>query len=104
MPSREKVCSRISIKIGDLDLQINQRKAEGDQIAVDQNRIRENMKALQGISKERSLVQRYAKQLDAQEDRLASLRAESDGLRKRRDSAQAELGLMIMDVNLEETF
>jgi hypothetical protein len=91
-------------KIGDLDLQINQRKAEGDQIAVDQNRIRENMKALKGSSEERSLLQRYAKQLDAQEDRLASLRAESDGLRKQRDSAQAELGLMIMDVNVDESF
>jgi hypothetical protein len=91
-------------KIGDLDLQINQRKAEGDQIAVDQNRIRENMKSLKGSSEERSLLQRYAKQLDAQEDRLASLRAESDGLRKQRDSAQAELGLMIMDVNVDESF
>jgi Carboxypeptidase regulatory-like domain len=91
-------------KIGDLDLQINQRKAEGDQITADQNRIRENMKALKGSSEERSLLQRYAKQLDAQEDRLASLRGESDSLRKQRDSAQADLVLMIKDVNVDESF
>jgi Carboxypeptidase regulatory-like domain len=92
------------IKIGDLDLQINQRKAEGDQITADQSRIRENMKALKGSSEERSLLQRYPKQLDSQEDRIATLRGETDGLRKQRDTAQAELGLMIMHVNVDESF
>ena len=92
------------IKIGDLDLQINQRKAEGDQITADQSRIRENMKALKGSSEERSLLQRYTKQLDSQEDRIATLRGETDGLRKQRDTAQAELGLMIMHVNVDESF
>ena len=91
-------------RIGSIDLQINQRKAEGDQITADQNRIRENMKALKGSSEERSLLQRYTKQLDSQEDRIATLRGEMDGLSKQRDTAQAELGLMIMDVNLEESF
>ena len=61
-------------RIGSIDLQINQRKAEGDQITADQNRIRENMKALKGSSEERSLLQRYTKQLDSQEDRIATLR------------------------------
>jgi len=92
------------IKIGDLDLQINQRKAEGDQITADQSRIRENMKALKGSSEERPLSQRYTKQLDSQEDRIATLRGETDGLRKQRDTAQAELGLMIMHVNVDESF
>jgi hypothetical protein len=32
------------------------------------------------------------------------LRGETDGLRKQRDTAQAELGLMIMDVNVDESF
>jgi len=38
-------------KIGGIDQQINQRKQESDQITADQNRIRENMKALKGSSK-----------------------------------------------------
>jgi len=91
-------------KIGGIDQQINQRKQESDQITADQNRIRENMKALKGSSEERSLLQRYTKQLDSQEDRIATLRGETDGLRKQRDTAQAELGLMIMDVNVDESF
>src|SRR5205809_789944 len=91
-------------KIGGIDQQINQRKQESDQITADQNRIRENMKALKGSSEERSLLQRYTKQLDSQEDRIATLRRETDGLRKQRDTAQAELGLMIMDVNVDESF
>ncbi len=62
------------------------------------------MKALKGSSEERSLLQRYTKQLDSQEDRIATLRRETDGLRKQRDTAQAELGLMIMDVNVDESF
>jgi hypothetical protein len=91
-------------KIGGIDQQINQRKQESDQITADQNRIRENIKALKGSSEERSLLQRYTKQLDSQEDRIATLRGETDGLRKQRDTAEAELGLMIMDVNVDESF
>src|SRR5437667_10632744 len=91
-------------KIGGIDQQINQRKKESEQITADQNSIRENMKALKGSSEERSLLERYTKQLDSQEDRIATLRGETDGLRKQRDTAQAELGLMIMDVNVDESF
>jgi hypothetical protein len=106
-PAMQQSFSRILAqkeKIGGIDQQINQRKQEGDQITADQNRIRENMKALKGSSEERSLLQRYTKQLDSQEDRIATLRGETDGLRKQRDTAQAELGLMIMDVNVDESF
>jgi len=60
--------------------------------------------ALQGSAEEKSLIQRYTKQLDSQEDRLLKLRAEITDLQKQRDSAQAELSLMIMDVNVDESF
>jgi hypothetical protein len=91
-------------KVAVLDSQIGQRKQESDQISADQNRIRENMKALKGSAEEKSLIQRYTKQLDSQEDRLLKLRAEITDLQKQRDSAQAELSLMIMDVNVDESF
>ena len=91
-------------KVAALDSQIAQRKQESDQISADQNRIRENMKALKGSAEEKSLIQRYTKQLDSQEDRLLKLRAEITDLQKQRDSAQAELSLMIMDVNVDESF
>jgi hypothetical protein len=90
--------------VAGLDLLISQRRQESDQINADQNRIRENMKALKGTAEEKSLTQRYTRQLDSQEDRLSKLRAEIADLQKQRDSAQAELSLMIMDVNVDEHF
>jgi hypothetical protein len=91
-------------KIDDLAGQINQRKAESDQIGVDQNRIRENMKALKGSPEEKALVQRYVGQLDSQENRLATLRKEMADLTAQRNAADTELDRMIEEVNLDVSF
>jgi hypothetical protein len=91
-------------QIGEIERQINQRKQENDQITADQNRIRENMKALKGSAEERALLERYTKQLDSQEDRLAVLRGEIDGFRKQQNAAQTKLDLTIIDVNMDENF
>jgi septal ring factor EnvC (AmiA/AmiB activator) len=84
--------------------QIFQRKQESDQITADQNRIRENMKALKGTSEEKALLQRYVGQLDAQESRLAVLRKESSDLTAQQNQARSELDGMIMEVNVDESF
>jgi len=91
-------------KVDELGGQISERKRESDQIAVDQNRIRENMKALKGSSEEKSLVQRYVGQLDSQENRLAALRKESSDLASKQNQARSELDRLIMEVNLDESF
>ena len=91
-------------KVDELGTQISERKRESDQIGTDQNRIRENMKALKGSSEEKSLLQRYVGQLDGQESRLATLRQESSDLTAQQSQARAELDRMIMEVNLDETF
>jgi hypothetical protein len=91
-------------KVDEISAQVTERKGESDQIATDQNRIRENMKALKGSSEEKSLLQRYVGQLDAQESRLATLRKESSDLTMQQNQASAELDRMIMEVNLDETF
>jgi hypothetical protein len=91
-------------KVDELGVQISERKRENDQIGTDQNRIRENMKALKGSSEEKSLLQRYVSQLDGQESRLATLRQESSDLTAQQTQARAELDRMIMEVNLDETF
>jgi len=106
-PAMQQAFDRIlkqQVKIGDITTQINDRKGESDQIATDQNRIRENMKALKGSSEEKTLLQRYVGQLDAQEDRLAALRKETADLTAQDNAAKAELDRMIMDVNLDEAF
>jgi hypothetical protein len=91
-------------KIDEFSAQISARKRESDQITADQNRIRENMKALKGTSEEKALLQRYVGQLDAQESRLAVLRQQSSDLTVQLDQARAELDRMIMQVNVDEIF
>jgi SMC interacting uncharacterized protein involved in chromosome segregation len=78
--------------------------SEGDQIATDQNRIRENMKALKGSSEEKALLQRYVGQLDSQESHLASLRKESDDLKVQGTRARSELDRILMELSVEEGF
>jgi hypothetical protein len=92
------------LKVGDISNQVAERKRESDQIALDQGRIRENMKALKGTSEEKALVQRYVGQLDAQESRLAILRKEMADLSVQESQARAELDRIIMAVNVEESF
>jgi septal ring factor EnvC (AmiA/AmiB activator) len=91
-------------KIAGITAQINQRKQESDQITADQNRIRENMKALKGSSEEKTLLQRYVSQLDSQENRLATLRKEATEFTAQQNAASTELDRMIEEVNLEENF
>ncbi len=91
-------------KVEEISNQIADRKRESDQITADQNRIRENMKALKGSSEEKALLQRYVGQLDAQESRLAALRKESGDLTAQENQARSELDRMIMGVNVDESF
>jgi len=78
-------------------------KAQMSGIAEDQQRVRENMKALKGSSEERALVERYARELNDQEDRVQSLQHEISDLQQRRDSAQRTLTEMIEGFELEAT-
>jgi len=91
-------------KIGGIASEIADGKRESDQIAADQNRIRENLKALKGSSEEKALLQRYVGQLDSQENRLAALRKETSDLNARQNTARAELDRIIMEVSVDESF
>jgi hypothetical protein len=79
------------------------RQAETNRIAADQERVRENMKALKGSAEEKALVQRYARQLDEQENRLEVLRKEAAALEQQRSQAQAELDKLIEALALDVT-
>ncbi|MGH9790692.1 MAG: hypothetical protein ACRD5W_05730, partial [Candidatus Acidiferrales bacterium] len=71
------------------------------QIFNDQQRVRENMKALKGSSEEKQLLQRYTRQLDQQESQLDALRAEIAGLEQKRDAARDELNRMTQELTLD---
>ena len=91
-------------QVAGIDQQIRLREQEVSNISSDQARVRENMKALKGSAEEKSLVQRYATQMNQQEDRLIALRTEIDGLRRDREKAQSQLTTMLMSINFDGDF
>lgn len=75
----------------------------GEQTSIvnDQQRLRENMKALRGSAEEKALLQRYTRQLDEQETRLDALRVSVATAVKNRDATQAELSDLVGALSFE---
>jgi predicted nucleic acid-binding Zn-ribbon protein len=86
-----------------LDEQIRTRQAEIGNITKDQERLREDMKALKGSPEEKALLTRYTGELNAQEDRLAALNKEIAGLEAQRATAQADYDAKLNGLTLEES-
>jgi hypothetical protein len=86
-----------------LEADIAAHKAQVSAIAEDQQRVRENLKALKGSPEEKALVERYARELNDQEDKVQSLQHEISDLQQKRDAAQKALTAMIEGVELEAT-
>lgn len=87
--------------IADLEAQTSAREKESTKIFEDQQRLRENLKALKGSTEEKALVQRYTQQLNNQESRLEALEKESDLLDERTEKAQSELEEMIQALSFD---
>jgi hypothetical protein len=106
-PAMEKAFKRVldqKAVIEGLDAQLNSRQQEVDSISSDQARIRENMKALKGSPEEKALLQRYTRQLDEQEDRLAALRSQIADLKGKRQQASQQLDQILAEISLDESF
>lgn len=82
--------------------EIGSHQHEVDAIGKDQARVRENMKALKGSSEERALLQRYAYQLDQQEDRLNVLQKEISELNDKKEKADEDLDQIIQGIVMDE--
>ncbi len=91
-------------EIAQLEAQSADRARQMENIEKDQARLRENMKALKGSAEERALTQRYTRELDSQEDKLAGLRKEKEDLDNKQEQAQAELETMVEQIVLDERF
>jgi len=85
------------------DAEVRSRQAQVQRIFEDQQRVRENMKALKGSSEEKQLLQRYTRQLDQQENQLDALRAEIAQFEAKRDAARDELNRMAQELVLDVT-
>jgi hypothetical protein len=70
-------------------------------ISSDQQRLRENMKALRGSDEEKRLLQRYTRQLDEQETQLETLRHSIATAKIKADAARAELARLIQSLKFE---
>src|SRR5690606_31672349 len=88
-------------EIAALDRRLKEIETERTRITADQQRVRENMKALRGSNEERQLLQRYTRQLDDQETRLAQLQQESARVGAERAENVAELSRRIASVTFE---
>jgi Carboxypeptidase regulatory-like domain len=90
-------------RVAALDAEISKRDDEKQKIYDDQQRLRENMKALKGSAEERALTQRYTQQLANQEGRLEAIERESVDLQAKHDEAQGVLDNMIESLTLDAT-
>ncbi|HWY57326.1 MAG TPA: hypothetical protein VNZ03_22875 [Terriglobales bacterium] len=91
-------------KVDSLGTQIRTRQHEIETITRDQARLRENMKALKGSAEEKALLQRYTRQLDAQEDRLNTLNKEISDLQEKQNQARNQLDQIVQQITLDENF
>jgi len=96
----EKIMDQKAV-VARLEEEMEDRQKDIDRIVEDQGRLRENMKALRGSAEEKTLLQRYTKQLDEQETQLESLRKTIRDTEAQRDKANNQLEKIIDELQLE---
>jgi hypothetical protein len=89
--------------VAEFDATIKEQQKAIDQIFADQGRLRENMKALKGSAEERTLLQRYTKQLDEEETQLDALRKKKQDTEAQQKLANSVLQNMIQEVQMDVT-
>lgn len=105
-PEVEKALRRIVAQKNDIaviDAVITGRRSQVSSISEDQQRVRENMKALKGSTEEKALIERYVRELNEQEDRVQSLRREITEMQQKRDAAQSALNGMVEALQMDVT-
>jgi uncharacterized protein Yka (UPF0111/DUF47 family) len=87
--------------VADLNNRTEAFEGEKQKIFDDQQRLRENMKALKGSVEEKALLQRYTRQLNDQENRLEAIAKEVEKVEKELDAAQGALERLIQQFSVE---
>ena len=90
-------------QLAGFDRQIQQHQAHISEIDRDQQRLRENMKALKGSAEEKALLERYTRELNDQEDKLQTTRAEIATLQQQREKSREQLDSMLQGLTMEES-
>jgi hypothetical protein len=82
-------------EIAAADSEAKHLETEFRDLSTDQQRLRDNIRSLTGVSGQQEQVARYAQQLAAQETRLASLRDQQAEQRKKRAALEAALNALL---------
>lgn len=90
-------------EIAGFDSRIKDQQTQIGSINDDQNRLRENMKALKGSAEEKALLQRYTRELNDQEDKLQAAREQVAKLEQQRSEGKQQLDRMLLEVTLDQT-
>ena len=99
--SLELPIPKFALDESELERRFEALQKERNAIAGDQQRLRENMKALRGSNEEKQLLQRYTRQLDQQETRLEALQKEMARVTTEMEKLRAELGILIGSMSFE---
>ncbi|MDR0843050.1 MAG: hypothetical protein LBP68_06500, partial [Acidobacteriota bacterium] len=70
-------------------------------IFTDQGRVRENLQRLGQSPDEANLRQRYIRQLDSQENRIAAIKTEKEKLESDREAARKQLDAFIQKISID---
>jgi hypothetical protein len=103
-PEVEKALMGVAAKKNDIaaiDARLGALQSDQKSIFDDQQRLRENMKALKGSTEEKALLQRYTRQLNEEEDKLESLGRSISDLQENRKKLLAEMNQMIENLALD---
>jgi hypothetical protein len=99
---RQVVAKRDEVEAARRD--VAARDSEQASIFSDQQRLRENLSKLGDSSEEKGLRRRYVAELEKQENRLESIRAERAKLEAEWRRLQSELDALVRDVAFEKSF
>ncbi|MGH9242454.1 MAG: DUF4139 domain-containing protein, partial [Vicinamibacterales bacterium] len=86
-----------------VERQLSELTTQVTTIATDQARIRENIQALGSSREERSLRERYTRELNAQEDQLRELQTQIAKVSTERDQRRVELSRLMQKLTFEVT-
>jgi hypothetical protein len=105
-PEMQQALAKITAQkavVANLEAEMENRQKDIERIVDDQGRLRENMKALRGSAEEKTLLQRYTRQLDEQETRLDALRKKIEETEAQRDQANSMLEKLIAGLQIDAT-
>lgn len=89
--------------LADLEQQVKDHQQQISAISADQQRLRENLKALKGSAEEKQLVSRYTRELNEQEDRVEALRKAISSLEEQRAAAQRGFDQMLQALAFDDS-